>query len=93
MQTDAAIAECNRLAHNTVYHPCGTTKIVGVHKDTLEVVDPELRVKGIQGLQIADAGGFPVIPPISPMLTVLAVAERAAELIAENGHSRPSAQL
>jgi len=48
----------------------------------LAVVDPELRVHGIAGLRVADASVFPVIPNANTHATVLAVAERAAELVA-----------
>jgi choline dehydrogenase-like flavoprotein len=84
VQTDAELAEYNRQAHNTVYHPCGTAKMGNVEKDPLAVVDPKLKVKGIDGLRIADASVFPIITSINPMLTVLAIGERAAELIVED---------
>lgn len=93
MQTDAAIAEYNRRAHHTVYHPCGTTKMGNIATDSMAVVDPELRVKGIKGLRIADAGVFPIIPSINPMLMVLAVGEKAAELIAKDGQLYSVAHL
>jgi choline dehydrogenase-like flavoprotein len=48
----------------------------------MAVVDPELRVRGLKGLRIADAGVFPAMTTINPMLTVLAVGERAAEIFA-----------
>ena len=51
--------------------------------DDLAVVDEKLRVRGFRNLRIVDAGVFPTIPTINPMVTVLGVAERAAELIAE----------
>jgi len=54
-------------------------------KDKLAVVDCKLRVRGLKGLRIADAGVFPEMTTINPMLTVLAVGERAAELVAEEG--------
>ncbi|KAJ3473341.1 hypothetical protein NLG97_g10361 [Lecanicillium saksenae] len=53
-----------------------------IAKDEFAVVDPELKVRGIKKLRIADAGVFPEMPSINPMLTVLAIGERAAELIA-----------
>ena len=53
-------------------------------QDEHAVVDPQLRVKGIQGLRIADAGVFPEMTTINPMLTVLGIGERCAELLAEN---------
>ena len=57
--------------------------------DKMAVVDAELKVKGLKNLRIVDAGVFPTIPTINPMLTVLGVAERAAELIAEEAKSQP----
>ena len=53
------------------------------NKDPNAVVDPELKIKGLQGIRIADAGVFPEMPSINPMLTVLAIGERAAEMIAQ----------
>ena len=92
IQTDAEIAEYNRRAHNTVYHPCGTTKM-GDTKDPMTVVDPELRVRGIKGLRIADAGVFPTITTINPMLTVMAIGEKAAELIVADSQVHVVARL
>lgn len=68
----------------TIYHPACTTKMGDTDKDPLAVVDPQLKVKGILGLRVADAGVFPHMISVNPMLTVLAVGERAAELIAED---------
>lgn len=82
VQSDEAISEYARRAAHTVYHPAGTTKMGDVTRDEYAVVDPELKVRGIGKLRIADAGVFPEMPSINPMLTVLAVGERAAELIA-----------
>lgn len=65
-----------------MYHPAGTTKMGDVATDKLAVVDEELKVKGLKGLRIADAGVFPAMTTINPMLTVLGVGERCAELIA-----------
>lgn len=83
IQSDEALSEYGRRVAHTVYHPAGTTKMGDVSKDPNAVVDPELKVKGLQGLRIADAGVFPEMPSINPMLTVLAIGERAAEMIAQ----------
>jgi len=48
----------------------------------MAVVDALLRVRGLRGVRVADAGVFPDLPTINPMLTVLGVGERAAELVA-----------
>ncbi|EGX97045.1 choline oxidase (CodA), putative [Cordyceps militaris CM01] len=91
VQTDEEISEYARRAAHTVYHPAGTTKMGDIAKDEFAVVDPELRVRGIKKLRIADAGVFPEMPSINPMLTVLAIGERAAELIAMEEGWKPDA--
>ncbi|KAF5003877.1 hypothetical protein FDECE_9607 [Fusarium decemcellulare] len=80
-QTDQELSEYGRKTGNTVYHPCGTAKMGDVVHDPMAVVDPQLRVKGIKKLRVADASVFPLIPTVNLMLTVLAVGERAAEFI------------
>lgn len=82
VQSDAQLSEYGRRVAHTVYHPAGTTKMGDVDADPLAVVDPELRVRGLKRLRIADAGVFPEMPTINPMLTVLGIGERAAELVA-----------
>jgi choline dehydrogenase-like flavoprotein len=55
-------------------------------------VDHQLKVRGLKGVRIADAGVFPDMPSINPMVTVLSIGERAAEMIAEEAgwsHSQP----
>ncbi|KAL9578797.1 MAG: hypothetical protein Q9212_005490 [Teloschistes hypoglaucus] len=81
--TDEALSEYGRKAAHTVYHPAGTTKMGNLEKDKMAVVDSELRLRGLKKVRIADAGVFPEMPTINPMLTVLAIGERMAEMIAE----------
>jgi len=92
VQTDEELSEYGRKVAHTVYHPAGTTKM-GDASDSLAVVDPELRIRGLKKVRIADAGVFPTMPSINPMLTVLAIGERAAEMIAYDagwrGDERP----
>ena len=57
--------------------------------DAGTVVDPQLRVHGVAGLRVADASVMPAIPNAHPNATVLAIAERAAELIAGGSPARP----
>lgn len=83
VQSDEDISEYARRVAHTVYHPAGTTKMGNLAKDELAVVDSRLRVRGLKGVRIADAGVFPLMPSINPMLTVLGIGERAAEMIAE----------
>ncbi|KAL8810410.1 MAG: hypothetical protein Q9223_002438 [Gallowayella weberi] len=88
--SDEALSEYGRKAAHTVYHPAGTTKMGNLEKDTMAVVDSKLRLRGLKRVRIADAGVFPEMPSINPMLTVLGIGERAAEMIAEEiGWKRP----
>ncbi|KAJ5139142.1 Glucose-methanol-choline oxidoreductase [Penicillium bovifimosum] len=94
VQTDEELSEYGRRVAHTVYHPAGTTKMGDVVRDPMAVVDPKLKIRGLKGVRIADAGVFPDMPTINPMLTVLAIGERAAELIAgEAGWSRNQPRL
>jgi choline dehydrogenase len=73
-------AELRQFIRRTVgsyYHPAGTCRM-GIVAGA--VVDPQLRVHGIAGLRVADASVMPVISNAHPNATVLAIAERAAEL-------------
>lgn len=83
IQSDEDISEYARRAAHTVYHPVGTTKMGDLEKDKMAVVDGELKVRGFRNLRIVDAGVFPEMTTINPMVTVLAIGERAAELIVQ----------
>lgn len=92
VQTDEELSEYGRRVAHTVYHPAGTTKMGDVIRDPMAVVDHQLKVRGLKNVRIADAGVFPDMPTINPMVTVLAIGERAAEMIAEEAgwtHSQP----
>lgn len=64
-----------------VMHLCSTARM-GAESDPETVVDPLTRVKGVQGLRVVDASIFPDVVSANINLAVIAVAERAAELIA-----------
>ncbi|KAI5919809.1 GMC oxidoreductase [Camillea tinctor] len=83
VQSDEELSHYARKAAHTVYHPSGTTRMGDTTTDDLAVVNEKLKVRGFKNLRIVDAGVFPTIPTINPMVTVLGVAERAAELIVE----------
>lgn len=57
-----------------IYHPVGTCAIGSV-------VDTELRVEGLAGIRVVDASVMPVVPRGNTNAPVIAIAERAADLI------------
>ena len=61
-----------------VYHPVGTCRM---GTDAEAVVDAELRVNGLQGLRVVDASVMPKVPRGNTNAPVIALAERAADLI------------
>lgn len=67
-----------RSTAGTYFHPVGTCRI-GV--DDLAVVDPQLRVHGVERLRIADASVMPSVISANTNATVLAIAERAASIL------------
>lgn len=87
VRSDEDLSQLARAAHHTVYHVCGTCRI-GSPDDPAAVVDPHLRVRGIDGLRVADASVFPTITTVNTVVTVLMVGERAADLIAASATRR-----
>lgn len=80
VQTDEQIFDYLRKTHNTVYHPAGTVRM-GSNDDSMSPLDPELRVKGVSGLRVADASVMPELVTVNPNITVMMIGERCAELI------------
>ena len=72
--TDADLAEHVREMTQTLYHPVGTCAIG-------TVVDPALRVRGVEGLRVVDASVMPVVPRGNTNAPTIMVAEKAADLI------------
>ncbi|KZT24059.1 GMC oxidoreductase [Neolentinus lepideus HHB14362 ss-1] len=65
----------------TLYHCMGTARMGDYGDDKGSVVDPELRVHGVEGLRVVDASVFPQPTSGHPAATVVAIAEKAADLI------------
>jgi choline dehydrogenase/4-pyridoxate dehydrogenase len=64
----------------TVHHPLGTCRM-GTDNDPDAVVDPELRVRGTEGLRVVDASVMPDLIGGNINATVVMIAEKAADLI------------
>ena len=80
MTSDEALSEYARKVAHTVYHPAGTCRM-GAKDDELAVVDPQLRIRGLEGIRIADASVFPAMPAVNPMIGVLMLGEKAVDLL------------
>jgi choline oxidase len=54
---------------------------MGPDSDPLAVVDPQLRVRGVRALRIADGSILPFLPAINPCITTMMIGEKCADLI------------
>lgn len=75
------VAEWVRENVVTMHHPTSTAAMGG---DPEAVCDPLLRVRGVAGLRVVDASVLPRVPRGNTQAPILAIAERAADLIKEN---------
>ena len=80
VQSDSEIEDFIRREVELLYHPAGTCRM-GAVDDEDAVVDPQLRVRGVEGLRVADASVMPLIPGGHIHLPVMMIGERAADLI------------
>ena len=76
--TDEDLVEHIRTNAQTLYHPVSTCAM-GSGEDA--VVDPELKVRGVEGLRVVDASVMPVVPRGNTNAPTIMVAETAADLI------------
>jgi len=79
--TDEELRRYIKETANTVYHPVGTAKM-GV--DPMAVVDARLRVHGIDALRVIDASIMPTIPSGNTNAPTMMIAEKGAEMIAQD---------
>jgi choline dehydrogenase-like flavoprotein len=78
VQADDEIRHLLRERSDTVYHPVGTCKM---GTDPMAVVSPTLQVNGIEGLRVVDASVMPTLIGANTNATVIAMAEKAVDLI------------
>lgn len=79
-QTDEELARLAGDIATTIFHPVGTTKM-GRADDPMAVVDSHLRVRGVAGLRVVDAGVMPTITSGNTNSPTLMIAEKAATWI------------
>ncbi|MGI9336847.1 MAG: GMC family oxidoreductase [Gammaproteobacteria bacterium] len=79
--SDEALLEHARQTGATTFHPMGTCRM---GPDAMAVVDDRLRIHGLEGLRIVDASIMPAMPSGNINAPVLMVAEKGADMIAED---------
>jgi choline dehydrogenase-like flavoprotein len=81
VEDDAALERIIRNRADTVYHPVGTARM---GSDPDAVVDPRLKVRGVDGLYIADASVMPRLVSGNTNAPTIMIGERAAAFVAED---------
>ena len=88
--SDADLRAYVRSSMSTIYHPTSTCRM-GV--DDTAVVDPALRVYGVEGLRIADASVMPLITSANTQAPTMMIGERAADEVLDAMGSGQAADL
>jgi choline dehydrogenase len=79
VRSDAELLDVVRQSGETVFHPTSTCRM---GTDARSVVDSQLRVRGLEGLRVVDASVMPAVVSGNTNAAVIAIAEKAADLIA-----------
>jgi choline dehydrogenase len=88
LQTDEELTQAIRLGGGSLYHPVGTCKM-GI--DPMAVVDPRLRVHGIDGLRVVDASVMPTVTTGNTNAPSIMIGEKGAAMIREDARAAPAA--
>jgi 4-pyridoxate dehydrogenase len=81
VKTDAEIDDFIRRTSMTAHHPAGTCRM---GSDPQSVLDPQLRVRGVEGLRVVDASAMPDIVSAHINACVLMMGEKASDIILNN---------
>ena len=84
VQSDDDLNEFIRAHVESAYHPCGTSRM-GRRDDLMAVVDPELRVIGVEGLRVVDSSIFPQVTNGNLNGPSIMTGEKAADHILGKG--------
>ena len=80
VETDDDIREFVRSRADSYHHQAGSCKM---GSDEMSVVDPQLKVYGVEGLRVADASVFPIVPSGNCHAGILVIGEKCADMIKE----------
>jgi choline dehydrogenase-like flavoprotein len=78
VQSDEEIRQFTRDTLGTTFHPAGACKM---GQDGMAVVDPQLRVRGVEGLRVIDASIMPTVTSGNTNAPVIMIAEKGADMI------------
>jgi choline dehydrogenase len=84
LQEEQQVIDFIRRKAETIYHPIGTCKM---GQDPMAVVDPELRVHGLEGLRVIDASVMPQLISGNTNAPTIMIAEKASDLILQTADS------
>ena len=86
--SDEAFGDFARHAGTNIFHPVGTCKM---GTDAMAVVDPRLRVHGIEGLRVIDASVMPAVTTGNTNAPTIMIGEKGAGMIKEDAGAAPAA--
>jgi choline dehydrogenase len=81
VDTDEALEAYVRQNGHTAFHPAGTCKM-GI--DAMAVVDPRLRVQGVDGLRVIDASVMPMVTTGNINAPTMMIGEKGAAMVVED---------